>query len=57
MLLPVLVLARRADVAAVIGSALVAKAAGVGHRRIPAGLRRAAETWRRARPRRTRRIA
>ncbi len=30
VLLPVLVLARRADVAVVIGSALVAKAAGVG---------------------------
>jgi hypothetical protein len=46
VLLPVLVLVRRADVAAVIGSALVAKAAGVGHRRIAAGLGRAAETVR-----------
>jgi hypothetical protein len=46
VLLPVLVLVRRADVAEVIGSALVAKAAGVGHRRIAAGLGRAAETVR-----------
>jgi len=46
VLLPVVVLARRADVAVVIGSALVAKAAGVGHRRIAAGLGRAAETVR-----------
>lgn len=46
VLLPVLVLVRRADVAAVIGSALVAKAAGAGHRRIAAGLGRAAETVR-----------
>ena len=41
VLLPVLMLVRRADVAAVIGSALAAKAAGVGHRRIAAGLGRA----------------
>jgi hypothetical protein len=46
VLLPVLVLVRRADVAAVIGSALAAKAAGAGHRRIAAGLGRAAETVR-----------
>ncbi len=46
VLLPVVVLVRRADVAVVIGSALVAKAAGVGHRRIAAGLGRAAETVR-----------
>lgn len=46
VLLPVLVLARRADVAVVIGAALAAKAAGVGHRRIAAGLGRAAETVR-----------
>jgi hypothetical protein len=46
VLLPVLVLVRRADVAAVIGSALAAKAAGVGHRRIAVGLGRAAETVR-----------
>jgi hypothetical protein len=46
VLLPVLVLVRRADTAVVIGSALVAKAAGVGHRRIAAGLGRAVETVR-----------
>ena len=46
MLLPVGVLARRADVAAVIGAALMAKAAGGGHRRIAASLGRAAETVR-----------
>jgi hypothetical protein len=46
VLLPVLVLVRRADIAAVIGSALVAKAAGAGHRRIAAELGRAAETVR-----------
>src|SRR5688500_17993821 len=34
VLLPVLVLARRADVAVVIGAALATKAAGAGHRRI-----------------------
>lgn len=34
VLLPVLLLVRRADTAAVIGAALVAKAAGGGHRRI-----------------------
>jgi len=36
VLLPVVVLARRADTAAVIGAALAAKTAGVGHRRIAA---------------------
>jgi len=46
VLLPVLVLARRADVAAVIAAALLAKAAGQGHRPIAAGLRRPAETVR-----------
>lgn len=46
VLLPVLVLARRADVAAVIGAGLAAKAAGGGHRRIAAELGRAAETVR-----------
>jgi hypothetical protein len=46
VLLPVLMLVRRADVVAVIGSALAGKAAGVGHRRIAAGLGRAAETVR-----------
>lgn len=46
VLLPVLLLVRRADVAGVIGSALAAKAAGVGHRRIAATLGRAPETVR-----------
>jgi len=46
VLLPVLVLARRADTAAVIGAALTAKAAGAGHRRIAALLGRPAETVR-----------
>jgi hypothetical protein len=46
VLLPVLVLARRADTAAVIGSALAAKAAGAGHRRIAVLLGRPAETVR-----------
>jgi hypothetical protein len=46
VLLPVLLLVRRADTAAVIGAALAAKAAGVGHRRIATGLGRAAETVR-----------
>jgi hypothetical protein len=46
VLLPVLMLVRRADVAVVIGSALVAKVAGVGHRRIAAGLGRPVETVR-----------
>ncbi len=34
MLLPVTVLLRRADAAVVIGAALTARAAGLGHRRI-----------------------
>ena len=46
VLLPVLVLLRRADVAAVIGSALAAKAGGAGYRRIAAGLGRPVETVR-----------
>jgi hypothetical protein len=46
VLLPVLVLARRADIAAVIGLALAAKADGVGHRRIAAALGRPPETVR-----------
>ncbi|MGH8922923.1 MAG: hypothetical protein ACRD0H_32035 [Actinomycetes bacterium] len=46
VLLPVLLLARRADTVAVIGAALAAKAAGVGHRRIAVGLGRAPETVR-----------
>ena len=46
VLLPVVVLVRRADVAAVIGAALAAKAAGAGHRRIAVELGRAAETVR-----------
>ena len=46
VLFPVLVLARRADVAAVIGRALAAKARGLGHRWIAAELGRPAETVR-----------
>jgi hypothetical protein len=46
VLLPVLVLVRRADVAVVIGLALAAKAAGAGHRRIAVGLGRPAATVR-----------
>jgi hypothetical protein len=46
VLLPVVVLLRRADLAAVIGTALAAKAAGVGHRRIALALARPAETVR-----------
>lgn len=46
VLLPVVCLARRADVVAVIGAALAAKAAGTGHRPIAAGLGRAASTVR-----------
>jgi hypothetical protein len=46
VLLPVLVLVRRADTAAVIGAALAAKGAGVGHRRIAALLGRPAGTVR-----------
>jgi hypothetical protein len=46
VLLPVGLLLRRADAVGVIGSALSAKAGGVGHRRIAAGLGRPAETVR-----------
>lgn len=46
VLLPVLVLLRRADTAVVIGAALAAKAAGLGHRQIAARLRRPATTVR-----------
>lgn len=46
VLLPVALLLRRADAVVVIGAALAAKGAGVGHRRIAAGLGRAAETVR-----------
>jgi hypothetical protein len=46
VLLPVIALSRRADLAEVIGAALAAKAAGAGHRRIAARLARPAETVR-----------
>jgi len=46
VLLPLLVLIRRADAAAVIVAALLAKATGRGHRAIAAGLGRPAETVR-----------
>jgi hypothetical protein len=46
VLLPVVVLARRADEASVVGRALVAKARGIGFRRIAAALGRPAETVR-----------
>lgn len=46
VLLPVGVLVRRADAAVVIGAALVAKAAGWGHRRIAVWLGRPASTVR-----------
>lgn len=46
VLLPVLLLVRRADTAAVIGAALAAKAAGGGHRRIAERLGRPAATVR-----------
>jgi hypothetical protein len=46
VLLPVLLLVRRADTAAVIGAALAARAAGMGHRRIAARLGRPAGTVR-----------
>jgi hypothetical protein len=46
VLLPVVALLRRADAAVVIGAALTARAAGVGHRRVAAGLGRPAETVR-----------
>ena len=43
VLLPVMLLVRRADTAAVIGAGLTAKATGVGHRLIAAVLGRPAE--------------
>jgi len=46
VLLPVLLLVRRADTAAVIGAGLAAKATGAGHRLIAALLGRPAETVR-----------
>lgn len=46
VLLPVSCLGRRADGVAVIGAAVVAKAAGVGHRRIAARLAQAVSTVR-----------
>jgi hypothetical protein len=46
VLLPVLVLARRADTATVIGTALMARGGGLGHRRIAVELGRSAETVR-----------
>lgn len=46
VLLPVVLLARRADTAAVIGAGLTAKAAGAGHRLIAALLGRPPETVR-----------
>lgn len=46
VLLPLVVLLRRADTAAVIAAALLAKAAGQGHRAIAVGLGRAPETVR-----------
>jgi hypothetical protein len=46
VLLAELVLSRRADAVTVIGAAVTAKAGGAGHRRIAAGLGRAASTVR-----------
>jgi hypothetical protein len=46
VLLPVTLLRRRADMVAVIGAALAAKASGMGHRRIAAASGRPAETVR-----------
>jgi hypothetical protein len=46
VLLPMAVLSRRADGVAVIGAALLAKAAGAGHRTVAAGLGRPASTVR-----------
>lgn len=46
VLLPVFALLRRADVVSVIGAALLAKAAGAGHRAVAAMLGRPAETVR-----------
>ena len=58
VLLPVLLLVRRADTAAVIGAGLTAKATGAGHRLIAALLGRPPETvrgWLRASPNGSRR--
>jgi hypothetical protein len=46
VLLPVLLLLRRADTAAVIGAALAARAAGRGYRQVAAVLRRSPDTVR-----------
>jgi hypothetical protein len=46
VLVPASMLARRADAVAVIGAGLLAKAAGLGHRRISAGLARPVSTVR-----------
>jgi hypothetical protein len=46
VLLPVVMLVRRADLAVVIGAALAAKAAGAGYRSIAVGVGRPAETVR-----------
>ena len=46
MLLPAWVLLRRADAVAVIGAALLAKAGGLGHRRVAAAVGRPASTVR-----------
>jgi hypothetical protein len=46
VLLPVVVLLRRADTVAVIGAALAAKAAGAGHRRVAVVVGRPVETVR-----------
>ena len=46
MLLPVVALVRRADLAEVIGAALAARAAGAGVRAVAAGLGRPADTVR-----------
>jgi hypothetical protein len=46
VLLPVVVLVRRADLAVVIGAALAARAAGAGYRSIALGLGRPPETVR-----------
>jgi hypothetical protein len=46
LLLPVMLLVRRADFAVVIGATLAARAGGVGHRRIAVLLGRPAETVR-----------
>lgn len=46
VLLPVLLLLRRADTAAVIGAALAARAAGRGYRQVAAALRRTPDTVR-----------